>query len=188
MRRLVPAAGLVAAALTALLPAGATAVQLPGLDWRATIGGGVVDLATGEPAGRAPEDPRSDGGAATVLPFRAGARYWVPVLLAKDPEADEVVVTDVRLVAGAVSAVRPAAAVSAPGCCVLRDVRPLDSVVLRRGAEVAVVGVTVELCCAPAETGWVERLGGFAVTYRRLGVTRTEYRAFGEHQTVVVRG
>ncbi|HVF04768.1 MAG TPA: hypothetical protein VNA20_08010 [Frankiaceae bacterium] len=190
MTRLVVGVAAAVAALSAVLPASATAVEMPGLDWSATLGGGAVDVATGEPAGPAPEDPLSDGSAATVLPYRAGARYRVPVLLALEPGAGEVVVTGVRLVTGAVSAARPAGAVYSRTCCVLRDVLPLDSFVLRptEAASVVVVGVEVELCCAPVEAGWVERLPGIEVTYRRMGVTRTEYRAFGAAQTVVVRG
>ena len=190
MRRALVAAALAAAAATALAPASATAVRMPGILPMSVLGGGVVDLASGRDAERAPE-PRNSAGAVTVLSLRPGARYRVPVVITTAPGA-RVDLTHVRLVTGATTAARQAGTVYDLQCCAIANPWPLDEVRLApRGAVESVsivVGVDVELCCAPPAAGWTERLVGVDVTYRRDGVTRTVFQPFGDAQTVVARG
>lgn len=163
-----------------------------GFRFGGSLGGGIVDLATGAFVDPEPDDPeamRADG-AVTVLPFRAGARYRIPLILGIPSDADPVVVTDVRLVTAGSRVARSAGAVVSTGCCVFDRTRPLDSVTLAaRGpgaSSSALVGIDVELCCAPPP-GWHERLVGVVVTYRQNGLLRMAHVGFPTTQTVVVR-
>lgn len=195
MRRVLVGAAAAVAVVASLVPARFTAVGLPAFSWGSSIGGGVVDLTTGRQVEPAPESDSLADVSATVLPYRPGARYRIPLILTIEEGVRDLLVTDVRVLPGRGSVARAAGAVYEPdGCCALTDPEPFAPFRLGVRApgrsfetSTAVVGVDVELCCTPPPPGWVELLPGFAVTYRRHGVTRTLQVPFPRLQQVVIR-
>jgi hypothetical protein len=152
------------------------------------VGGGIVEVDTGRLLESTKGGEFSDG-SVTVIPFRAGGRYRIPVLV-EVPEHAEADLLDVRAVLGPGSAARAEGAVYAEHCCVLDDVAPLRALALPRGRfhdPTVLVGVELVLCCPPP-LGWVERVPGVRITYRHHGRVRTAYQPFSEIQQVVIRG
>lgn len=176
-----------ATALTASLLAPAHAERSP-FSNGSGIGGGVVDLDTGETFDPHEDDEGFRNEPATVVPYRRGARIRIPVTLVLADGAGSVEVTGIRLYSPEGSVARGLGAVLAPGCCALHKEVPFTNVTLTERDSVAMVGVDVELCCATPEPGWLERLPGLVVTYRQHGLIRTAHHPFHSIQNVVVSG
>lgn len=192
--RLLVATGLGVALAASLVPARHTAVRMAAFSWGTSTGGGVTDVTTGRRLDPAPEDEFGADTSTTVLPYRAGARYRIPVILTLEEGVRDVLVVEARVVTGTYSAARPVPGVYTLRCCALDGAVPWEP--FRLGvrpagmsfvASSALIGLDVELCCTPPPAGWVERLPGFELTYRRLGVTRTVHVPFPPIQQVVIR-
>ncbi|HEU0131469.1 MAG TPA: hypothetical protein VFQ85_10830 [Mycobacteriales bacterium] len=181
MRPLV-AAVLVAAALA--VPGGASGGAA--FEVRSSLGGGVTDLGTGRVYQPQPEENAFARGRVTVVPYRAGLRLRVPLVLSLADGVGAVELVDVRVLTAPGSTVRPAGAVIGAHCCTLEDASPVRGAVVRRRDGQVVVGVDVELCCDPPP-GWVEPLAGVEVLYRRDGVPGRYVQPFPDIQRVVVR-
>lgn len=187
MRRGLVATAVVALVVAAFAPADA-APRAP-FDGGVSVGGGVVDLATGRRLDQAVPAARYAG--VTVLRYARGARYRVPLLLSVDDGAERVLVTSIRLATTAASVVRPAGVViEQRTCCALTDPVPFGPMVVPGPVPAyhdLSLGIDIELCCTPPPAdGWTEVLAGVDVGYEAHGMRRTVFVPFPRIQTVVV--
>lgn len=184
MRRAWLALAAVFVAVLAFVPSPDPSAE-PGLSWGGGVGGGVTDVATGRQLSLAPEED-SASGALTVLPYRAGATYRVPLVVVLAEHADEVRVTGIKIWRGDGGYVEPAGAVVSPVCCTLHDVRPFAPFTLRHTRDESVAMVGLDLRLAPgAPAGWLEPVRGFEITYRYDGMLWVERMPFSVQELVV---